>query len=347
MSAFARLRASDGFSRLLAVSERLGREPLQVQGPGGNTSLKDGGAMWVKASGTWLAEARDKDIMVPVDAARLAGNLDADTPDTAFVPEDESRSALRPSIETSFHAALPHPCVLHTHCVATIATAIRVEAETLVAERLGALGAAFVPYIKPGRDLTRAILARTRPETRVIVLGNHGLIVCGADPDAALDLLLEVSARLEPAALPAPAPPDPAFAADLRGTGWQPAPPEAHAVARDPDLLAMADGATLYPDHLVFLGPGTAVARPGQSLAGAIAATGALRPARKILLVPGRGAAIPEDADAGAVALARALGDVLSRVVRGAPLIRLTAAQEADLLDWDAEKYRQSLTGAM
>ncbi len=51
MSAWSRLRTSTAYADLLAVSERLGRDPLQVQGPGGNTSLKENGAMWVKASG--------------------------------------------------------------------------------------------------------------------------------------------------------------------------------------------------------------------------------------------------------------------------------------------------------
>ncbi|MYA89823.1 MAG: class II aldolase, partial [Boseongicola sp. SB0662_bin_57] len=32
-----------------ALSARLGKDPLQVQGPGGNTSVKDGDVMWIKA----------------------------------------------------------------------------------------------------------------------------------------------------------------------------------------------------------------------------------------------------------------------------------------------------------
>jgi len=40
-----------------ALSARLGQDPLQVQGPGGNTSVKSGDVMWIKASGTELADA--------------------------------------------------------------------------------------------------------------------------------------------------------------------------------------------------------------------------------------------------------------------------------------------------
>ena len=345
MSAWSRLRASEAYADLLAVSERLGRDPLQVQGPGGNTSLKENGAMWVKASGMWLAETRSRDIMVPVDAGALTAALDDDAPDTAFVPDGEHASGLRPSIETSFHAALPWPVVIHTHCVATIAAAVRADAETVVAEKLGDLGASFVPYVKPGRDLTRAILARTRPTTRIVVLGNHGLICCGADATSAEALLRKVSARFKPGTLPETRTIDPDLVDQLAGTDWMPAPEQAQPLARDPVQLGLAGGATLYPDHLVFLGPGVAIA-DDDDVQIATERAARLAPPRKLLLFPGRGAAIPKDSDAGVKALARALGDVVSRIAPGAEINRLTQAQEADLLNWDAEAYRRSLSAA-
>ncbi len=59
-----------------AMSARVGRNILLVQGAGGNSSIKDGDVLWVKASGTWLADAEDKEIFVPVSLvgrARGAG----------------------------------------------------------------------------------------------------------------------------------------------------------------------------------------------------------------------------------------------------------------------------------
>ena len=38
--------------QLRALSARVGADPLLVQAAGGNTSLKDQGVMWIKASGT-------------------------------------------------------------------------------------------------------------------------------------------------------------------------------------------------------------------------------------------------------------------------------------------------------
>ena len=63
----------------------------------------------------------------------------------------------------------------------------------------------------------------------------------------------------------------------------------------------------------------------------------------KILLIPGDGVALPADATPAAKAMARCLGDVMARVPADADLTRLSPEQEAELLDWDAEKYRQTL----
>ena len=116
----------------------------------------------------------------------------------AHMPQGESESLLRPSIETTLHTVIPAPVVIHTHCVATIATAMRADAAGATASRLGDLGAIHVPHVKPGLALAQAIRARRRPETRVVVLGSHGLIACGETCAGAEALLREVSRRLEP-----------------------------------------------------------------------------------------------------------------------------------------------------
>ncbi len=342
MSAFADMRASPAFADLLAVSERIGRDPAQIQGPGGNTSLKRGGAMLVKASGTWLADAKTDDIMVPVDAARLSAAISASDPAAAdgmgFVPDGENPGGLRPSIETSLHAVIPWPVVLHSHSVSTIAVAVRADAEAIVAEKLADFGAVFVPYAKPGLDLTRTILTRLQPDTRVLVLGNHGLIVGAETVREAERLLYEVSRRLDPG-IGAPSAGN--WSPDI--PGWQAVSHgPTQAIAQDPARLALARGTTLYPDHLIFLGLGVEIARDGEAPTETIARASGGAP-RKLIIVPGKGAMIPADASPSMLALVACFGDVIQRIDPGATLSRLTPVQEADLLDWDAEKYRQAL----
>lgn len=315
---------------LLAYAARIGRDPALVQGAGGNVSLKHDGVLWVKASGTWLAHAEERDILVPVLVAPLLAALDGDEAEHAerFVPARLNPSGLRPSIETTFHAALPHRVVVHVHCVETLAWAVRSDAEAALAEPLAGLAWCFVPYVRPGPPLTRLILDRMAPGTSVVVLGSHGLIVGAGTVQAAGALLDEVALRLRRPARPAPAPDRERLQALAAGTGYRPADdPAAHASALDAHRLAAARAGSLYPDHVIFLGPGIAEA-PGR---------------RPMWVAPGAGVLLREDASAGAHALARCLADVTARLAPEDPLTALTPAQEAELLGWDAERYRQAL----
>lgn len=112
---------------LLDLAARLGGEPLLVQGPGGNKSLKRDGVMWVKASGTWMMDATSKAILIPVDFAAVLQGLAAGDPACetcgSFVRHDLTRSTLRPSIEPTLHAVMPQKVVVHVPCVETISIA--------------------------------------------------------------------------------------------------------------------------------------------------------------------------------------------------------------------------------
>ena len=56
---------------LLRLSSKLGRNLDLVQAGGGNTSLKDNGTLWVKASGKWLVHAMDEEMFLPVPRADI------------------------------------------------------------------------------------------------------------------------------------------------------------------------------------------------------------------------------------------------------------------------------------
>ncbi len=334
------------FPRLRAVSARIGADPRRIQGPGGNTSLKEGATMWIKASGTELAQAEQRDIFVPVDLERMraaldAGDVEADQP-AAFLLAD---GGLRPSIETSLHAMFPQRVVLHAHCVDTLALAIRTDARERFMERLDGLAHGFVPYAKPGATLAKAVRASGGVEAGIVVLGNHGLIVAAETVDAAEALFDRVtqSAAAEPESFPAP---DLADLERLGGETYTPPPADhpLHGVALSPLRLVAALRGSLYPDHVIFCGVGATALSDGETADALIArfvAEGLSPP--PLLLVPGRGALIARSAGAGNRALARCLGDVLGRAPEGATFNYLTADQNAELIDWDAEKYRRAL----
>jgi rhamnose utilization protein RhaD (predicted bifunctional aldolase and dehydrogenase) len=307
--------------------------------------------MWIKASGTWLADAAREDIMVPVRLSALQSaiaDFDADLDNVgAFLAKNTSSPALRPSVETSLHAVIPQTVVLHVHCVATIAHAVRVDAQVRLAERLDRLAGVhwqFIPYIRPGAPLTRDVASRLEPEANVWVLGHHGLVVAADTVQAAADLRRRVSDALaNPPRRANPA--DTQFLMQLAcGMPYRlPHDPAANAVACDEVSLGLAANGTLYPDHAVFLGSAIVILPVDETLA-ALAERCAARgvPLPPLVVVPGRGVLIREGALRGTDELARCLADVTSRIPADAPITYLTAAEESELINWDAESYRLS-----
>ena len=318
---------------LRTLSARLGADPLLVQAAGGNTSIKKDGVMWIKASGTWLKDAATKDIFVPLNYSQLAGALNADDPDcescTSFVRNDLNHTGLRPSIETSVHGLMPQNVVLHVHCVSTIAWAIHADAERLLTEKLHGESWAYIPYARPGLALSKAIRARLSPGCNALVLGNHGLVVAGETVDEAGDVLERIVGKLERNPRSVPLPDLVALAAIAKGTEYVPAIAlETHAAALDQAALAHGLHKVFYPDHVVFLG--TEIPTALSSSAPAIA-------------IPGKGVLIHGSAKAAVEPMMRCLADVLRRVEPGSSLNALTVSDIDQLLNWDAEIYRQAL----
>jgi rhamnose utilization protein RhaD (predicted bifunctional aldolase and dehydrogenase) len=305
-----------------ALSARLGQDPLRVQGPGGNTSIKSDGVMWIKASGTELADAETDPIFVAVDrdAAKAEANGAGDGSCKATVLDPAN--TLRPSIETTFHAALDWTVVAHTHSIATLVHAISPEGRKVAAEKLAGLPVVFVPYAKPGLPLTREILARATAKTQIVILENHGLICCGATVDEVTQIMDDVEDRLKMVPLPIP---QTAAAPEREGfealtESW---------IAHDSRACALAMGGSYYPDHVVFLG----AALPSSDHNG--------NP--PVILVPNEGIYLRKGATSSQRAMIQCLSDCLSRLPADWTPEAIGAKAEAELLNWDAEKYRQAL----
>ena len=328
-------RDADALQALRECSARLGADATLVQAGGGNTSIKTDDLLWVKASGQWLARALEAPMFVPVSLPGVRARIAAQEADPVG-PEVVGAlcpPGLRPSIETTLHALLPHAVVLHVHSVDALAWLVREDAHERIVARLDGLPWAWVPYVRPGLPLTAAVArVLAQAPADVVVMGNHGLVVGGATIAAAQTLLHDVVCRL---ALPAaPAPPADlvrltAVAAD--GPYRLPADAACHALATDPRRLARAAGGALYPDHVVFLGSGLPIVTTQ-------IAPGTAAPA---LLVAGAGVLVHESLDAAGLAMLRCLADVLARVAGHAQLRYLPEAEAQALSNWDAEKFRR------
>lgn len=331
---------------LRSVSSRLGADPELVQGAGGNTSCKADGVLWVKASGRWLMHAEREPMFVPLDLAALqrgiaTGDAAAATGARLPLPGGE---ALRPSIETSLHALLPHPVVLHVHSVAALAWLACRTPDAAFAARLQGLRWARVPYARPGLALTQAVRETLAGRAAdLLLLDSHGL-VAGADTPAAAEALVGEAVRRLEGPRAAAAPPSPAELAALTamatGSAYRPATdPACHALARDPRQRAFAAGGAPWPDHVVFLGGGLPARAATDPAPPALAASQA-----PVWLVESLGVLVHPALDAAGLAMLRCLADVAARIAArpDAEPVYLPQAEVQALAQWDAEKFRRA-----
>ncbi len=323
---------------LKTLSVTMGKDPSLIQATGGNTSLKENGVLWVKASGKNLANALQEDIFVPLDLAQVLGEIhNPEDRDFSFQPL--SGPGLRPSIETTLHALMPHPVVLHSHAIDVIALSLLPEAQVTLATALGNLAWHWIPYCRPGKPLTRAIAAAlARHPADVLILANHGLVVGGASPDQAAALQAEVSQRLRQAPRPYTHANQGELAdrlATLAGARL-PQAPVIHSLATDPWSFKLAQENPAYPDHVVFCG-----VRPW-------VVTGSTPPTGDTAygLIPRVGVVLLAAASAATEAMLQAQAEVFLRIPPGRSVNLLSDSQCAELLNWDAEKYRQALQKA-
>ena len=324
---------------LRRLSAKLGVNLNLVQAGGGNTSLKDNGTLWVKASGKWLARAMEEEMFLPVPQTEIHRCIDEGLDYTRECLTG-SGLALRPSVETSMHAVFPQPVVVHVHSVNTIAWAIRTDAPKSLEDRLAGLRWQWLPYIHPGIVLGKKILDVLSPDTDVLVLGNHGLVVGADDCDAAEDLLEDVERRLAVPLRTAPKPDLDALAADVPA-GFEVAPDdEVHALAMDPLSLEVAKLGTLYPDQCVYVGPALAIVNHERAIEEFVSRHG-VHP--RVLLIPGKGVLVANDLNRAGREVLISVKRVIERLAPGVAVHALSDADVSKLIHWDAEKYRIAL----
>ena len=335
------------FANLAQFSAEIGRDPLLIQGPGGNTSIKDGETLWIKASGTCLSDAESTDIFLPVQLDLLIRDLANRHTREDVTPKLQYGYSgnMRPSIETPLHAIIPDRIVIHVHCVNTIAIAARTDAELVLREKLHDMAWWFVPYVRPGLPLVAGIEQAVKNSSNIIILGNHGLIVSGESVLETRNLLRAVQERLRVAVPTEINNQSPELNSLCAGSAYVTAKdPFSHQIAFDADLIETVRKGPLYPDHVVFLGMSPSICTDGAEL-------DTLRKEifleeSQSLLVPGHGALIRADAPPTAHAMLRCLADVLLRQQHPAPIRHLSARECEELLNWDAEKHRRSINRA-
>jgi rhamnose utilization protein RhaD (predicted bifunctional aldolase and dehydrogenase)/NAD(P)-dependent dehydrogenase (short-subunit alcohol dehydrogenase family) len=192
---------SNPMEQLVQLSRFYGGDPDFVLAGGGNTSIKMNDRLFVKGSGTTLAEI-DADGFVEQDRGALDALLDAWDPEEAETArEGRFKDAVmaarlypekgqRPSVECVLHNILPGKFAVHTHPAILNMVTCGAQGESLCQELFGD-AVLWLPYTTPGFVLAHVLeeglaehakrTAMTVPDA--VLMGNHGLILCGDTPD--------------------------------------------------------------------------------------------------------------------------------------------------------------------
>ncbi len=213
---------------LLDISHRYGADERFVLAGGGNTSAKTGERLYIKGSGTALATIT-ADGFVKMDRARLAAiwkkkfSADSTAREAEFLASimaarEAGEENKRPSVETLLHDLFPAKFVVHTHPPLVNGLTCSRQGPQACAELFGRQ-AAWIPCVNPGLVMAQLVRRSIRNFTkqhgdwpRLLILGNHGLVVAGdsaqeiADLTAGLVAKLQARIRREPDLTPGAAP---------------------------------------------------------------------------------------------------------------------------------------------
>lgn len=329
--------AASEIDSLLELSARLGSEPMLVQAATGNTSFKLDGVLWIKASGKWLSDATQNEIFVPVNLSETRRRI-AQKTDPAGQTAVVGGKTLGTSVETAMHAVMPHRVVVHVHSVNTIAWAVRQDGPEELAKRLAGIPWQWIPYVPSGLQLAASVEAAmtNHPETEVLVLANHGLVVGAGDCASAEALLREVERRVEIKPRRSPEP-DWALLSRAAESGVWRVPPSMgiHAMGTDLVTRRIVLGGVLYPCQAIFL---TTAAKTFDADVSSRFLAAVDEP---FVMLEGAGTLVRKKPNPTESATLSGLAWVLQRIPESAPLRYLQKDQVQDLLCADVYHYRE------
>jgi len=330
--------------KISELSKKIGDDLDLIQGAGGNTSEKIGDELWVKASGCWLSDALKENIFISVNYKNVLTNIDNQKPDpvSSEVIYSDLTKNLRPSIETTLHAIMPYKYVVHTHSINCIANTISRENLISLKEKMNDLNWSLVAYTKPGLDLARKIRESLRPGVDIVLMSNHG-VVFGSDCINDLEKkIFDLEKRLhKPLRNINKSPKIKELESLVKNTNYSlPIENITHSLALDENLIKAISNRSLYPDHVVFLGPGPMKIN---TITDAKKIIGNSKNNPEVMIIENYGVIVHKLRNPNIDLMLYCLASTLLKISPKEEILFLTTKDETDLLGWDAEDYRVAL----
>lgn len=325
------------------LSVYLGSNLDWVQGAGGNTSVKDNNVLWVKASGLWLADAQNTNIFVPLKLNEVLPMISKGLDDlTSARISNNQYDELRPSIETTLHALMPHRFVIHIHSVNVITYAILNQGKKILKEKLDGINWLWVPYVRPGFPLSEMLIKLNASKFDVLILANHGLVIGGDTKNNVVKMLKEVEKKLFRPIQKNYYFSDKKKLLNLTKNSAYKLPKYdfCHYLAKDSLSLKLLLKNPLYPDHVIFLGSGPLTIVSIDNLDDNFLVK-SFKLKKKVLVIKDFGILIHKDLSENGEEILHCLTNVLLRCFSNKKINHLNSIHESELLAWDAEKYRK------
>ena len=204
--------------KLTEMSNKYGSDEEYVLAGGGNTSYKSDGILYVKASGTQLANVKPE-LFVKMDMNKLMDMLVKTYPETddereaaaladmllARLPGEEAK---RPSVEAILHAIFPYKYVLHVHPALVNGLTCGKNGVKACKDLLGD-DVVWIGLTKPGYILSlvckKAFEAKEKAMgyyPKVVLLQNHGIFFSADTTEEIGDTVNAVFGKLKTAVKP-------------------------------------------------------------------------------------------------------------------------------------------------
>lgn len=201
-------------AELIEISHFFGGNNEYVIAGGGNTSFKNDTTIWIKASGSSLAEIEEdgfvslsRELLKKISSKKYSMNP---AMRESQVKEDLNRAITsetgkRPSVETSLHEIIDYPFIVHTHPTLVNGLMCSKKAKSQSRKIFGKT-ALFIEYTDPGYVLFRKIdeelkeyRERFGKEPTIIFLQNHGVFVNAESTKEIKNIYIDIEKSLKSA----------------------------------------------------------------------------------------------------------------------------------------------------
>ncbi len=331
---------------LCIFCEKIGADKSIIQGAGGNVSIKIDEIIWVKASGTWLADANWKNIFVPLNLKKIQNdfaNCDFEKLKNIgdeYIVEEYKALNLKPSIETLFHAIMPQKIVVHAHSMNSIILSCLENGGQLVHKTNDYNNLVFIDYFKPGLQLAKAIYEKIykNAKSQIVILNNHGIIIGAQNIKTADDLLYNFEKEnefknrfIENNIMPNLPINGAQYYYPINGT---------KDFSNDYFACEILCNKILTPDWAVFLSNGIKFISNDK-----FNDKNFIYPTNKdAIIVENIGIFANNNLSKNGRAILEIIIEIAMRIPKNAKLKCLNASQIHELQNWDAEKYRKSIS---